>query len=137
MLWPGNSPDLNAIEPAWFWLKRRTTQQGAPSTRAAMKQRWYKAWKDLPQEQIQKWIEAIPHHIQEIIRCEGGNEYQEGRKDFKRSFAGRRIKGKLSAHQFIDKEAQHKDEDWDSDAGEIDTVEEDDDEEKDTAEESD
>ena len=24
LLWPGNFPDLNMIEPAWPWLKRET-----------------------------------------------------------------------------------------------------------------
>jgi hypothetical protein len=43
-----------------------------------MEKAWYQAWKDLPQEQIQQWIAAIPHHIREIIRLEGGNEYNEG-----------------------------------------------------------
>jgi hypothetical protein len=28
LLWPGNSPDLNAIEPIWFWIKRETTKNG-------------------------------------------------------------------------------------------------------------
>jgi len=28
LLWPGNSPDLNAIEPTWFWMKRKTTKGG-------------------------------------------------------------------------------------------------------------
>lgn len=27
--WPGNLPDLNAIESTWFYLKRRTTFRGA------------------------------------------------------------------------------------------------------------
>src|SRR5271170_5385240 len=29
LLWPGNSPDLNMIEPCWMWMKRRTTRNGA------------------------------------------------------------------------------------------------------------
>jgi hypothetical protein len=31
--WCGNSPNLNAIEPAWPWLKRRTTKKGALKNR--------------------------------------------------------------------------------------------------------
>jgi hypothetical protein len=33
----------------------------------------------MPQEKIQAWIEQIIIYIQEVIRLEGGNEYQEGR----------------------------------------------------------
>ena len=32
-LWPGNSPDLNMIEPCWPWMKRRTTLLRAPRSR--------------------------------------------------------------------------------------------------------
>jgi hypothetical protein len=27
LLWPPNSPDLNLIEPCWFWMKRDTNQK--------------------------------------------------------------------------------------------------------------
>ena len=102
LTWPGNSPDLNATEPGWWWMKRRTTARGAPKTRKEMEQAWLKAWnEELSQEQIQRWIERIPIHIQEIIALEGGNEYEEGRKYFKRSFAGLRVKGKLSKHTYL------------------------------------
>jgi hypothetical protein len=91
-------------------LKRRTTARGAPTNRRDMEKAWYQAWQDLPQEQIQQWIQAIPDHIQEIIRLGGGNEYKEGVQGFKRSWAGRRVKGKLSTLQFIDrKEPQASD----------------------------
>ena len=40
---------------------------------------WQATWRDLPQAQIQAWIERIPWHIQQIIRLNGGNEYREGR----------------------------------------------------------
>jgi hypothetical protein len=69
-----------------------------------MEQAWYQAWKDPTQEQIQQWIAAITHHIQGIIRLEGGNEYKEGVQSFKRSWTGTRIKGKLSTLHFINRE---------------------------------
>jgi hypothetical protein len=101
LLWPGNSPDLNAIEPCWAWLKKKTTARGAPTKRAEMEKEWRKAWRELSQEQIQKWIEAIPFHIEQVCLLYGGNEYKEGRPLFKRSWAGRRIKGILSTHSFL------------------------------------
>ena len=79
MIWMGNSPDLNAIEPTWSHLKRKTTQKGAPQTRKDGIKAWETAWKELPQHLIQAWIERIPVHIKKIIELEGGNEYKEGR----------------------------------------------------------
>ena len=119
LLWPGNSPDLNPSEPGWYWLKRRVTKQGAPTKRKEMEKRWLKGWQDLPQTQIQQWIEAIPYHIQEIIRLKGGNEYKEGVRGYKRSWAGRRIKGLLSSHQFVDKDLQHQGRDQDNSNSEV------------------
>ncbi|EDN05928.1 predicted protein [Histoplasma mississippiense (nom. inval.)] len=80
LLWCGNSPDLNAIEAAWPWMKRRTMKKGAPKNHTEAVRVWEQAWKDLPQEKIQAWIERIPVHIQKIIELEGGNEYREGRR---------------------------------------------------------
>jgi transposase len=79
--WCGNSPDLNMIEPAWPWLKRFTTKKGAPKSRSDAIARWQKAWTDLPQAEIQRWIERIPRHIKKIIELGGGNEYVEGRQE--------------------------------------------------------
>ena len=81
LLWPGNSPDLNMIEPCWMFMKRETTKKGAPKSRAEAIRAWERCWKEnVTQERIQAWIERIMEHIQQVIRCEGGNEYQEGRK---------------------------------------------------------
>jgi hypothetical protein len=102
MLWPGNSPDLNAIEPVWFWLKQRTTAQGATTDREELKRRWYKAWQDIPQSVLQHFVERIPSHIQEIIGQTGGNEYMEKTPGYKRSWKGDRLKGKLSTHAYLD-----------------------------------
>ena len=77
--WCGNSPDLNAIEPCWPWLKRATTKKGAPRNRFDAIQAWKKAWDELPQAKVQAWIERILVYIEKIIELEGGNEYKEGR----------------------------------------------------------
>ncbi|OJZ80204.1 hypothetical protein ASPFODRAFT_148152, partial [Aspergillus luchuensis CBS 106.47] len=98
--WPGNSPDLNAIECAWPWMKRRTTSRGAPRDKKTAEEAWIKAWNELPQEKIQHWIERLMRHIQEIIRLEGGNEYKEGRTGVdNRTWKGIRIKGHLSKRE--------------------------------------
>ena len=57
---------------------KRTTAKGAPETLSAMEKHWKAHWQSLDQWRIQRWIERIPRHIQEVIRLEGGNEYREG-----------------------------------------------------------
>lgn len=79
LLWPGNSPDLNAIEPTWNWMKRKTTEKGCPTGKKQMKQDWITCWDEMPQSKIQDWIERIRVYVQEVIKLEGGNEYKEGR----------------------------------------------------------
>jgi len=79
LLWPRNSPDLNAIEPTWFWMKRETTKRGPLTNKGQLEKDWIKCWEEMPQEMIQAWIERIPVHIQEIIACNGNNLYKEGR----------------------------------------------------------
>jgi hypothetical protein len=79
---------------------------------------------------------AIPDHIQEIIRLEGGNEYKEGVKGFQRSWAGHRVKGKLSTLQFINrKEPQASDSQDNSDDDDVDDADDVDDVEDDEVEE--
>ena len=63
-----------------------------------MERRWLKAWKDLPQANIQVWIEGIMANIKRVIKLEGGNEYKEGRNT-KRAYRGLRKVGYLPYHQ--------------------------------------
>jgi hypothetical protein len=53
LLWCPNFPDLNAIEPAGPWMKRRTTRKGAPNTRQEAFSPRKVAWQKL----LQKWIQ--------------------------------------------------------------------------------
>jgi transposase len=80
MFWPSNSPDLNAIEPTWFWMKRETTKRGPITSEKVLREAWIKCWKELSQERIQAWIERVYYHVQEVINCDGDNLYEEGRK---------------------------------------------------------
>jgi hypothetical protein len=61
-----------------MYMKRETTRKGAPTSRKVAEQVWTRCWKTMPQARIQRWIERIPFHIQEIIRLRGGNDYKEG-----------------------------------------------------------
>ena len=36
-LWLVNSPDLNIIEPCWFWMKRRTAEKGTIKLREQLR----------------------------------------------------------------------------------------------------
>jgi hypothetical protein len=91
LLWPGNSPDLNAIEPCWMYLKRETTKDGPPRTREEATFRWLRAWNRLPQDMIQQWIKRIPQAIEEIIRLDGGNEYIESTRRRERRQRGNHV----------------------------------------------
>jgi hypothetical protein len=77
--WPANSPDFNAIEPTWFWMKRETTKNGPINSNTGLRNAWIQCWDNMPQEKIQAWIERIPIHIQEVIKCDGNNLYKKGR----------------------------------------------------------
>lgn len=67
LLWPSNSPDLNAIERPWFWIKRETTKHSAITGEKQLKKDWIIYQKKMPQKKIQEWVKAIPIHIQEVI----------------------------------------------------------------------
>ena len=69
---------LIPIEAAWPYLKRETTKKGAPTACLVAEKAWTKAWKDLKQWRIQRWIRRIRHHVKEIIYYKGGNKYIKG-----------------------------------------------------------
>jgi transposase len=79
--WPGNSPDLNMIEPAWPKLKRDSQKRDNWEYKSHLPDIWRACWNDLDQDQIRSWIDRIPRHIEQIIKLEGGNDYREGRMD--------------------------------------------------------
>ena len=85
MLWPPNSPDLNAIERPWFYMKKDTTKGGAATGQKQIRLDWIDCWDNMLQTKIQAWIESIPVHIKEVIALDGGNEYPESRDGRRRN----------------------------------------------------
>jgi len=80
LLWPGNSPDLNPIEPVWGFMKKFGRQNYVFRTHAEAHRAWVRMWnEDVSQRRLQEFVERIPEHIAQIIRLKGGNEYKEGR----------------------------------------------------------
>jgi hypothetical protein len=55
LIWCPNSPDLNAIEPAWPYLKRATTKLGGLPNRKTAIEKWTEEWANMPQEKVQAW----------------------------------------------------------------------------------
>ena len=71
-----------------------------PQDKKTGKQAWIHGWSELPQQEIQQWIERLARHIQEVIEHEGGNEYKEGTMGHdNRQWKGKRRKGELSRCQ--------------------------------------
>ena len=52
LLWPGNSSDLNAIEPCWWYMKVKTTRKGESTSRKELEKQWLDCWGKLEQERI-------------------------------------------------------------------------------------
>jgi hypothetical protein len=92
--WPGNSPDLNMIEPAWPKMKRDSQKYENWEKKAHLSGIWLKVWKAIDQDQIRAWIDRIPRHIRKVIELEGGNNYREGRMD--RRTRGQAFKSTIS-----------------------------------------
>ena len=75
--------------------------RGSARSRKEQERRWKRAWRELPQERIQMWIEGVYNNVQEVLRLQGGNEYKEGRAATIRQYKGLRIKGILSPHAYL------------------------------------
>lgn len=77
--WPGHSPEINASEHAWPWIRRHITKDFEISTTVEeCKKQWRSEWEALPQEVINKWIDRIPEVVRQILRHRGNNDFHDG-----------------------------------------------------------
>ena len=74
--WPGNSPDLNQIEPCWYHLKGYISKQPfAPSTKQPTIEAWDNAWRDLEQERIGAWCGKMCARMERVRLADGDNNF--------------------------------------------------------------
>ncbi|KAL8636356.1 MAG: hypothetical protein Q9228_006235, partial [Teloschistes exilis] len=72
--WPGNSPDPNQIEPAWYDIKRSITKRGGGvASKAKTIELWEGVWKDLEQEKIEGWTCKMKSHLERCSAQNGDN----------------------------------------------------------------
>jgi len=77
--WPGHSPEINAEEHAWPWIRRHITKDFAPSTcEDQCRSQWQAEWDSIPQEVINKWIDHVPITVRRIITHGGKNDFHDG-----------------------------------------------------------
>jgi hypothetical protein len=76
MWWPGHSPDINAEEHAWPWIRRSITKRPTPSTTVdECEKQWRTEWEQLPQKVIDKWVMGVPKVVRLIIQTKGKNNF--------------------------------------------------------------
>jgi hypothetical protein len=77
--WPGHSPEINAQEHAWPWIRRHITKDFKPSTcELECRSQWECEWDCIPQEVINRWIDYIPIVVRRIIAHGGNNDFHDG-----------------------------------------------------------
>lgn len=77
--WPGHSPEVNASEHAWLWIRRHITHDFQPSTTVEeAKGQWRSEWRALPITMINRWIDGIPDVVRKIIDYGRKNTFYDG-----------------------------------------------------------
>lgn len=69
--WPAGSPDMNMIESMWSILDRRIAKL-CPSDEASLREAAIKAWKEIPQDIIDRTVLKFRSRVQEVLKRERG-----------------------------------------------------------------
>jgi transposase len=71
--WPPQSPDLNPIEHAWDFLKRRLA--GHETVAAGINELWTRVeqeWERIPDQFCKNLIESMPRRVAAVLKAKGG-----------------------------------------------------------------
>ena len=71
---PAKSPDLNAIEYVWGWMKHMVAGH-EPHDAATLEDAIRESWEDLAQTTVAHFVDHIGTVMQEIISARGGNSH--------------------------------------------------------------
>jgi transposase len=69
---PGASPDLNAIENCWAWVKDKIRR--SPKHPSSLDQLWAAVqhfWDEIPQSTIDKWIDDFEERRLAVVAAHG------------------------------------------------------------------
>jgi transposase len=70
--YPPSSPELNAIEYVWGWMKNYIADRD-PRTSRRLGELIQDAWDTIPQETIQSYIDHVYRLVQAVRRARGGH----------------------------------------------------------------
>lgn len=69
--WPANSPDLNQIEPCWYYLKRCISKRPfRPIKKEPTISAWEEEWEYLDMTQVDRWCGRLRS---QLLRCKNAN----------------------------------------------------------------
>lgn len=69
--WPANSPDFNADENVFAWLKAKVEGM-EPRDEQSLREAILKAWNDFPVSMTETLVESMPRRLQQAINLKGG-----------------------------------------------------------------
>lgn len=74
--WPANSPDLNQIEPCWYYLKRKVSKRPyAPKTKESTIEAWDDEWQNLDMERVGQWCGKLCNRMERVKDQQGDNKF--------------------------------------------------------------
>lgn len=74
--WPGNSPDLNQIEPCWYWLKCYVAKMPfKEDTKEWFRKAFEQGWGEIPQKLIGRWCGRMVERMERCIAHKGKNNF--------------------------------------------------------------
>lgn len=74
--WPGNSPDLNQIEPCWYHLKRCVSKRPfRPTTKQPTVSAWEEEWEQLDMVKVAGWCGRLRSQMERCIQAKGDNQF--------------------------------------------------------------